>query len=174
MNKQYRGPFLKLLLFVSRAPVDLLSLRFRRVREARQPVQQKYISLKEVPCQRGVVTLATTVVIFFVALVLVLSVQFLGVGELLIGFEEGKSEQAFEFADSCVDEAVLRVKRNNSYTGGTLSLEDASCTIVVSGGGSTRTIDVSATVGTITRKIQTVVTITGSPFSHVSWEENTN
>lgn len=123
---------------------------------------------------RGVVTLATTVVIFFTALALAVSIQFLGVGELLIGFQEGQSERAFELADSCSHEAMLRLKRSSSYTGSTLSVGDDSCTITVSGSGGTRTIDVSATVGSAVRKLTIDVSLAGNVVTIDDWDEVTN
>ncbi len=127
--------------------------------------------------QQGVVTLATTVIVFFVCLTLALSVQFLGVGELIIGFQEGQSEQAFQLADTCTNEALLRLKRLSSYTGGTLSIGTQSCTISISGSGATRTIVTTGTVGTIQRKIQIQVSLTVSGSVNIvtitDWDELT-
>lgn len=127
--------------------------------------------------QRGVVTLATTVIIFFVALTLAISVQFLGIGELIIGFQEGQSEQAFELADTCSQEALLRLKRSSSYTGDTLSVGLHSCTITVTGSGGTRNIVTTGTVGTAVRKLDIDITIVASGNVNVitvtDWDELT-
>jgi len=127
----------------------------------------------KIPNQRGIVSIATTMIIFAVALLIAVSVQYVGVGELLMGYGEQQSEQAFQLGDSCVDEAMLRLKRNNAYTGGSLSVGSTSCTISVSGSGSTRTITVSATAGDSVRKLDVGVSITGSAVSVTSWSELT-
>lgn len=125
----------------------------------------------------GVVTLAVTVIIFFVALTLALSVQFLGVGELIMGFQEGQSEHAFQLADSCTHEALLGLRRSSSYTGATLSVGTNSCTIAVSGSGAMRTIVTTGIVGNARRKIQTRVTLTPSGVVNIvtitDWDELT-
>jgi hypothetical protein len=123
--------------------------------------------------QRGAVTLATTLVVFAAALALATSVQFIGIGEVLMAYGTVRSEQAFQFADSCVDEALLRLKRDSGYTGGSLSEGDASCTIAVSGSGSTRTITSTATVGQQTRVIIVGVSISGTIVTVTSWAEDT-
>jgi len=123
--------------------------------------------------QHGIVSIATTMVIFAVTLVIAVSVQFVGVGELLMGYGEQQSEQAFQLADSCVDEALLRLKRNSAYTGGSLSGGSASCTITVSGSGSSRTVSVTATAGDSVRALTVGVALSGSSVSITSWSENT-
>ncbi len=130
-------------------------------------------SKSQIP-NRGAVSLATTLIIFTTALILALNVQFLGIGELLIGFGDSRSEQAFQAADSCVDEALLRLKRDNSYAGGSLSVGGGSCTITVSGAGATRTIDVLSTVGSASRGISVDVSLSGFVISIDDWDEDTN
>lgn len=129
--------------------------------------------------QNGFATLATMVVIFFVALTLAMSVQFLGLGELQHGFASNLGEQAFAIGDGCVDEALQRLRYSSAYAGGTVTHGDDACTIAVSGSGGTRQVDVVATVnGLVVRSLKVGVSITaGVPRNVVSvtgWEEVTN
>ncbi len=123
--------------------------------------------------QGGFVMLGTTIVILAAALVIAVSVEYLGVGELLLSFGGQQSEQAFEVADSCVREALLQIKRDNNYTGSALNVGPGSCIITVTVNGSTRTISSAGTVGQSVRKITVGVSISGTTLAITSWSENT-
>lgn len=127
----------------------------------------------------GFATLGALVVVFFVALTLAVSVQFVGLGELQQGFASNLGEQAFAIGDGCVDEALVRLRYSASYVGGTVTLGDDTCTITVTGGGGTRQIDTVATVnGVIVRSIRASAALSaGSPRNGVAvtgWEEVVN
>lgn len=129
--------------------------------------------------QNGFATLATMVVVFFVALLLAMGIQFLGLGELQHGYTSNLGEQAFAIGDGCVDEALQRLRFSSSYAGGTVTHGDDACTIAVSGSGGTRQVDVAATVnGHIVREIRAQVALTAASPRNVvsvtSWEELTN
>lgn len=124
--------------------------------------------------ERGVVTLATTVILFFAALIIAVSVQSAGLGELLSGATDSAGERAFQAADSCANEALLRLARDSAYAGGSLSVGAGTCTITVTGGGSARTIDVSGTVASATRRATLSVTVTGGVVTVDDWAEVTN
>jgi len=128
--------------------------------------------------QRGIVTLFTVMVVFFVSLLVAVSVQYLGLGELQHGFTGNLSEQAFALADGCSDLGLQRLRMNASYTGEMVTVDDDQCVITVTGGGGTRQIDVAGTVnGTFTRKIRLNLSITtASPRNNVTmtgWQELT-
>jgi len=129
--------------------------------------------------QNGFATLATMVVVFFVALLLAMGIQFLGLGELQHGYTSNLGEQAFSIGDGCVDEALQRLRFSPSYAGGTVTHGDDACTIVISGSGGTRQVDVTATVnGLIVREIRARVALTAASPRNVvsvtSWEELVN
>lgn len=129
--------------------------------------------------QRGFATLTTAVIIFFVTLALALSVQFAGIGELQTGFQNNLSSQGFSLADGCLEEAMLRLRRDSAYTGGTLNVGDDSCTIVVTGAGGTRTITSTATINSVVvREIEAEISISATPTGNLvtitSWEETIN
>lgn len=124
--------------------------------------------------QDGVVSLTVAVVVFFAALAIAMSVQFIGIGDLQEGAQDQQAERAFQVADSCVQESLLRLSRNSSYTGDTLSVGSDSCTIVVTGGGSSRVITVTATAQQSTRRVQVDVSLSGSTVTVVDWAELTS
>ena len=71
-------------------------------------------------------------------------------------------------SQSCLDEALISLNRDNSYIGTTFSLDAGDCDIVVSGSGNTRTIDITATIDNYSQDIQADVTL--DPFGVDSWE----
>ncbi|MBU0646246.1 hypothetical protein KJ611_02065 [Patescibacteria group bacterium] len=121
--------------------------------------------------QDGAVTLAVVIAIFFSALALVSTLSFIGIGELISGDQTSTSERALTAADSCLHEALLRLKNDEMYAGGTLSVGSDSCTIAVSGFGSDRTIAVATTSRHTTRQIEAAVTLSGNQVSLDTWLE---
>lgn len=124
--------------------------------------------------KQGAVTLAATVIVFFAMLSIALSLQFIGLGDLRSAFADTQSERAFEAADSCVFEAMLRLERDSAYVGGSLSVGSASCTIAVSGTGGSRTIAVTATAATAVRKLNVQVSLVGGAATIADWNEDIN
>ncbi|MBU1167137.1 hypothetical protein KKC60_01870 [Patescibacteria group bacterium] len=126
--------------------------------------------------QSGQVALIAILIVSAAVLVVSLAVSSLGLNEMLMGFEGQQSERAFQIADTCADEGVLRLRRvydgeEASYSGGTLTFGSDSCTIAVTVAGSNRILDVTSTVNSkINRKIQTVVQVSPS-FQVLSWQE---
>ena len=71
-------------------------------------------------------------------------------------------------SQSCLDEALISLNRDNSYIGTTFSLDAGDCNVAVSGSGNTRTIDITATIDNYLQDIQADVTL--DPFGVDSWE----
>ncbi len=125
--------------------------------------------------KKGAAMLITTVVVIATALAIAISVEYLGIGEMVISLGDTQSEQAMEIANSCVNEALLQIKSNNSYSGGTINSGGATCTLTISpASGSPRTISSIGTVGQTVRKIIATITISGSTVAITSWNEDIN
>lgn len=120
---------------------------------------------------RGIAAMITIVVVGVAALIMAYSASFLGLGELDMGYTAQKGTQSFVLADGCIEEALYRLKLDNTYTGDTLSIDENSCIITVSGAGSNRTVSATATVGDFTRDISADVTITGGVVTIDSWND---
>ncbi len=116
--------------------------------------------------------LGTMVVVLAIALIVAASVQLLGVGEGILSFQELQSEQAFALADSCIKESALRIERNATWAGGSLSFPQGNCIVTVAISGSSRTVSSAATVGQAVRKITAGMTLTGTLISFTSWNED--
>lgn len=121
---------------------------------------------------RGAAALIVMVIILGVSLLVVSTTALIGIGNLSIGFSTQASSGDVLLAESCVEEALVRLTRDNSYTGGSLTVENATCTISVTGTPcGACTVNVSTTENDFTRRIRAGVTITGSNADITSWEE---
>ena len=114
--------------------------------------------------------LITVLIIGSVSLFVSLGVAIRGITELDMGLAEHQSMEALAIADGCIQESLLRLSRDSGYTGGTYTIADGSCTISVSGAGSERIIDVSATVNRWTRRLQANVSLAGG-VELLYWEQ---
>lgn len=85
-----------------------------------------------------------------------------------------RSHVAREYAQSCTEEALERLSRDTSYTGGdTLTFDEGDCTVdTVAGSGSTnRTVQVTGNSGDVVRKIEVEVSDVGPPMTISTWQD---
>jgi len=125
--------------------------------------------------QPGTIALISLLIITAVTLAIGLSMNLLGLDEMRMGFRESKSSEAYYVVESCMEEALVRLKREANYSSGILQIGDGSCNINIVANGSQRTITVTGTVDQLIRKIQAVVNVLndGTTFGNetVSWQE---
>lgn len=122
--------------------------------------------------KRGAAALIAIVIVTALIVVISVGYAFTAIGNLEFGFAKQKSNDVVLTAESCVEEAMLRLSSDNTYSGGSLTVGDVACTMTVTGTpcGSC-TIDVAATSVGFTRNIQAGVTVSGSSVDITSWEE---
>ena len=121
----------------------------------------------------GIAALFTVIVIGSAGLLMAYGAVMLGIGELELGYTASRGAEAFALADGCVDEALERLRVNESYSGGILTLPNGWCDIQVQviPSPTQRTITVTGTINTMYyKKLQTVVTV-GSAVTIDSWLE---
>ena len=70
--------------------------------------------------------------------------------------------------ESCFEDSLLRLNWDNSYVGDSYTLGDVNCSVVISGSGNARTINVTAIVENNTENITADVTL--SPFSITKYD----
>jgi hypothetical protein len=119
---------------------------------------------------KGVAALLTIVIVAAATLLMAYSASLLGLGELELGHTSQKGEEAFSVADGCMEEALRRIRVDTSYTGGSLSVLNGSCTIAVTGSGP-YTITVTGTSGEYNKKIEAGVAVSSRVLTINSWEE---
>jgi len=124
--------------------------------------------------QIGAVALISILIVMAVTLAVALSINLASISELKMGFAESKSATSLAGADACIDEALIRLTWDDTYTGGTLDLSGNSCIIGIQGSGDSRTIHTTSTVDILIRKIKVAVDMSGENLSITSWQEKTN
>lgn len=77
-------------------------------------------------------------------------------------------EEAIKIAESGAENAVLRLMRDPSYSGETLTVGSGTATVTVSG-SSTKTIISSGTSGSFSRKVQVDGVYVNNIFTVSSW-----
>lgn len=123
--------------------------------------------------QRGAAVLITVLVTTVVIMIIGLSLALNSVAENEILLYQSKANRVFDNIDGCAEESLLRLKRKPLYTGETLTIDQTSCNIVVSGSGDTRTIVITATNTNYTKILQLDVTLNPS-FAVTGRQEITN
>jgi hypothetical protein len=123
--------------------------------------------------EKGVAALLLVMIISVAALLMAVGAARLGMGELESGDVSQKADETYYIGDSCVAEALERLRVNPNYTGGTLSLGSGSCILTVVASGSVKTITANATVGQYNKKIQISATLGAAGITINSWSEIT-
>ncbi|MDA0207838.1 MAG: hypothetical protein O3B64_00305 [bacterium] len=118
---------------------------------------------------------ATVGIVVLTALVLVVtsSLVFLTIGSIELGEGTRASGHAIGAAESCVHEAMLRISRDTSYSGGAISVGNADCTIVISATpcSSSCTITVESDNNGYVRNASAAISVSGSSVDITSWSE---
>lgn len=103
---------------------------------------------------RGVIALITVIILGALILAVGLSASFTGQTETILAGALDREQLARMFAQTCADEALYRLKLDSTYTGGTVPVGASdTCTVSVSGSGSSRTITLAATSDIFTKTI---------------------
>lgn len=105
---------------------------------------------------RGQTALVGVLIITAIILLLVMSVSYSSRQELGISTQETTNRQATYLADSCLDEALVRLKRDDTYAGGNFSLFTGSCQISLAAQSDRRTISITARQGDNVRRLEAV------------------
>lgn len=124
--------------------------------------------------ESGVIALTSLLVISVVVLSVVVSSSLLGILSAQNSLVYKKGAEALHIAHGCVEEALLRLRNDTNYSGGSLQLSDGSCTITVTGSGNNRTIFISSQLSNpprSTRELEVTVKRTGTSISILTWQE---
>lgn len=132
-----------------------------------------FLNKNKIKYNKGAAALLTIVIIGTASLIMSIGAARLGLGELETGLIEIKGAQVQTLAHGCLEEALERLRKDDTYTGETLSIFDGSCIISVSGSGSSRNITSMANIGLYTKKFELNITINNSIISVNSFSEIT-
>ena len=116
---------------------------------------------------KGVIALTTVIILGAVIAIITLTIAFGGISSRSNTFNLLESEMLFVKADGCMEDALLRLSRDNAFTSGSLTVDDANCSQVINGG---TLITVGASEGNYVQNFTTTVQL--SPFGIVSFDIN--
>lgn len=131
-------------------------------------------NIKTYKNQKGYIALIAILIIIAVTLAVGLSMGLLGIGETQAGLTGEQSRQSFQLANGCLEEAILRIKKDNNYEGGNLNIKEGSCNITVGRGpkqGNPFTINIQANVNNYIRKIEAQIDTQKEPVKLIYWKE---
>ena len=131
----------------------------------------KKIALSPKP---GIAMLMLVIIIGAAALVMAYTASFISLGDISMGYDAHRGAEAFSTADGCMEESLLRLRKDSTYTGGTLSFASSSCIIGVSGGGASRTIIATSTSDNYNSVLNGVIGINSNIITVTSWQEKEN
>ena len=125
--------------------------------------------------QKGYIALITVLIIMSVVLTSTLTATLLSINEAQSGFALFKGEDTLTFVEGCVEDAMLKIRANASYSGASITRPEGTCNIIYNAGGGGPTnwdITVSTTATAYKRSIEVVFTrpTTGS-ITITSWKE---
>lgn len=121
--------------------------------------------------QKGYIALMTTLIVLAVALVVVGSVSLLSIGEAESGLALSKGEGSLFFVEGCMEDAILKIKINSSYLGGTITHPEGSCAIIVSQSGNSYTVTATTDNTTQYKRVIRVILTRTSSITVNSWQE---
>lgn len=121
--------------------------------------------------QRGFIAITSVIIIASVVLAISLSATYLSIGEGQSALSLTKGEQTLNQVESCVEEALFKIRQSPTYAGGTLNYPDGfSCSINVVNVANNYTVTVTNLNSDYTRSIEAVVNRTGQ-LTITSWKE---
>ncbi len=121
----------------------------------------------------GYIALISVLILGAVGTAVAISLVLLGLGSSRSSFTLTQSNQTKALVNACMEEALQQIRDATPFTGtGSLSLGQGSCTYTVtSQGGQNRTIIATGTVGTIVRKVKSIITTIHPDITISSWQE---
>lgn len=134
------------------------------------------------PHSEGAIALMAVLILMAAALVIATGLALRGIGSLQAVDATRQGEEAFAGADACLAEGLVRLRNDSAYTGGTLSVGSATCTVsVTDDGGGQRTLRTSGVRRQSTRRVQGTAQVgsvvlsgrTVGTLSLTSWQETT-
>lgn len=134
------------------------------------------MSMKQTSRQ-GIVALSIVIVLGGVLVALATTVTYLSIGEAQSGFAHFKGNENLSFVEGCVEDAMLKIRSDSSYAGGTIGRPGTegtcSITIISKTGSPTVTWTVNATITSTAykRTIQVVFNRASTGITLTSWKE---
>ena len=124
----------------------------------------------------GFVALTAVLVVSFLVLAVATSISLLGVGEAKSSHDYRLGQEAQKIAEACVGESLLRLRNDSNYLGtaSALALGSGTCTIIVTGTGNDRTVNIESEINYLRvyrKRLEITAKVAGKSVGIVSWRE---
>ena len=120
----------------------------------------------------GYVAISIILILTAVVLGIIVTVAQLGIGEGQVSLALSKGEDTLHFVEGCMEDAILKLRVNALYAGGSITRPEGTCTITVFKFSNNITYLLTATTTNTSyvRKMQ-VSLIRDYSITIVSWQE---
>jgi len=119
----------------------------------------------------GYVAISIMLILSAVILGIIVTVAQLGIGEGQASLALSKGEDTLSFVEGCTEDALLKIRSDASYAGGTISRPEGTCSVDVVKAESTYTVTATTTAIQYKRTIQAIVNRSSSGVTLTSWKE---
>jgi len=125
--------------------------------------------------KRGSIALISLLIISAFTLLIVLAASEASVSTYERYLNESSGETSYYGAESCLEEAIIRLESDTNFAGGTLTIDnDTTCTITVAG-TTDKTVSISVDFLNYTQNYEAVIRLiqNGSIYNSelISWQE---
>lgn len=128
------------------------------------------MKLNYIKNQQGLIALTTALIILAIALVVGIGLGLRSISETKMGLQKSQSSEAYYLANLCVEQALMKLKEDSSYTGNeTTSTESGICEILPIEGNWI--VKVSATSSGQVKKMKIVISQINPKMIIDSWQE---
>lgn len=125
------------------------------------------ISMKRESNQQGFVMTLVVLLVGSIIGVTVIQTSLSSLNRLQLSQDALHGEALTFQRETCIQEALIQMKWDDEYLGGTLALSGGDCDISVSGPGNTRTLSVTSVINN--HQDLTEINVTLDPFGVVSF-----
>lgn len=118
----------------------------------------------------GYIAISIVLILTAITLGIMITVAQLGIGEGQVAWTLSKGEAALDFSEGCMEDALLKLRSDGSYSGGTITRPEGTCSITISNSGYTYTVTATSMTTDYKRTVQ-AVTNRSSSLILTSWKE---
>ena len=115
-----------------------------------------------------------TIIALLIFMLVAMTITIAAIGIAITNIKSNNSftsgQYALQNAQNGIEEAILQIERNSSYSGSTMTMPNGTATITVSGSGTINIVSVGKN-GNFQRTITATATDTANVISVTSWSE---
>lgn len=118
--------------------------------------------------ERGVVMIITVIIIMAVISIIVIQTALTSLSLINISQVNSRGQEVKNQSESCLQEALVQIHRDDTYSGGLFTLGTGTCNVIVSGVDNNRSIQVLGSRENFSYPLNIEITLT--PFAIIEWD----